>query len=355
MTLTRADDPSRAPSPEFDPGRSERPAAGLFPGLPFTSPWLLAPMEGITAPSFRDLVLARHAATELGGAFTEFVRVIDGPVAPKELRKHLGTGRFPIPVGVQLMGKNLDGVEGSVRNAVEMGVPAVDLNFGCPAKGALRGCAGAAALKDPTGLEATTAAAVRGAEGRVPVTAKIRAGFDHARDVEVLARAAEAGGASMLTIHCRTRREGYCEEVDWTRIQRAVNAVSIPVAGNGSAIDHADLERMRSETGCALVMVGRGALANPWIFSGKSVSRAEAADFLVEYHDVLLSLGSSAKGAIGRTKQLLQHWTAGGLVESEDHRVRLLRETDGQALLLFLTDAAKRPETATRTSRPRRS
>ncbi len=341
MTQTRARDHSDAPAPKSVPGDSALTAGALIEGLPFTSPWLLAPMEGITAPSFRDLVLSRHAATELGGAFTEFVRVIDGPVAPKELRKHLGARRFGTPVGVQLMGKNLDGVEGSVRNAVNMGVPVVDLNFGCPAKGALRGCAGAAALKDPTGLETTTAAAVRGAEGRVPITAKIRAGFDHARDVEVLARAAEAGGASMLTIHCRTRREGYCEEVDWTRIERAVQAVSIPVAGNGSAIDHSDLERMRSETGCALVMVGRGALANPWVFSGKQITRAESADFLVEYHDVLMSLGSSAKGAIGRTKQLLQHWTAGGLVESEEHRIRLLRETDGEALLHFLQDAAR--------------
>ena len=337
MTLTR----SEAPSPNSIPADPAPASPELFPGLPFTAPWLLAPMEGITAPSFRDLVLARHGAHELGGAFTEFVRVIHGPVAPKELKKHLGTGRFPIPVGVQLMGKSLDGVEGSVRNAVELGVPVVDLNFGCPAKGALRGCAGAAALKDPNGMETTTAAAVRGAEGRVPITAKIRAGFDHARDVEVLARAAEAGGAAMLTIHCRTRREGYCEEVDWTRIERAVNAVSIPVVGNGSAIHHSDLERMRSETGCALVMVGRGALANPWVFSGRAVSRVEAARFLVDYHDVLMSLGSSAKGAIGRTKQLLQHWTAGDLVESDEHRIRLLRQTDGEALLLFLRTAAR--------------
>lgn len=321
-------------APAEAPGTAAAPP--VVPGLPFTAPWLLAPMEGVTAPSFRDLVLARHAPGELGGAFTEFVRVVDGPVAHKELRKHLGTARFPIPVGVQLMGRDLEGVTGSVRNAVEIGVPVVDLNFGCPARGALKGCAGAAALKEPAGLERVVRAAVEGAEGRAPVTAKIRAGYDHARDVEVLARAAENGGAALLTIHCRTRREGYQEEVDWTRIQRAVDAVSIPVAGNGSAFRHGDLERMRAETGCAFVMVGRGALADPWVFSGRAVDAAEAAGFLVEYADTLLSMGASPKGAAGRVKQLLNHWTAGGLIPDEVARAEWLRETDAHALLARL-------------------
>ncbi|MEM1448429.1 MAG: tRNA-dihydrouridine synthase family protein [Planctomycetota bacterium] len=314
--------------------------APVVHGLPFTSRWLLAPMEGVTAPSFRDLVLARNDATELGGAFTEFVRVVTGPVAHKELAKHLGTRRFAAPVGLQLMGSDLEGVTGSARNAVELGVPVLDLNFGCPAKGALRGCAGAATLREPAGVERAVRAAVAGVEGRAPVTAKIRAGFDHARDVEVIARAAEAGGAAMLTVHCRTRREGYQDEVDWTRIERAVDAVSIPVAGNGSAWRHADLERMRSETGCAFVMVGRGALCDPWVFSGRGVSRAEAAAFLVEYHDVLIGLGASSKGAVGRVKQLLQYWTAGDLVEDDEDRLRWLRSTDADALVASLREAS---------------
>ncbi len=310
---------------------TEELAEPILEGLPFTSRWLLAPMEGVTAPSFRGHVLRRHHATDLGGAFTEFVRVVRGPVAKSEMRKHLGTERYPTPVGLQLMGSDLEGVRVSVGNAIDLGVPVVDLNFGCPAKGALRGCAGAAALKSPAGMEETVRIAVAGAEGRAPVTAKIRAGFDHANDVEVLARAAEAGGAAMLTIHCRTRREGYCDEVDWTRIERAVNAVSIPVAGNGSAWEHSDLERMRRETGCAFVMVGRGALKSPWIFTDREVSRQEAASFLVEYHDTLKSLGARPKGAVGRVKQLLNYWTAGGLIQSEEERGQWMRETDFEA------------------------
>ncbi len=121
--------------------------------------------------------------------------------------------------------------------------------------------------------------------------------------------------------------------MDWTRIERAVRAVSIPVAGNGSAWTYEDGERMRRETGCEFVMVGRGAIADPWVFSGREVSRHEAAGFLVEYADVLTSLGAKPKGAAGRVKQLLNYWTAGGLVADDQDRLRWLRRTDVDGLL----------------------
>ena len=281
--------------------------------LPYTGPWLLAPMEGVTAPSFRDLVLARNAAQALGGACTEFVRVIDTPVPVKVMRRHLGTRRFAQPVALQLMGADLEALAASAQHAAQAGAPVIDLNFGCPAKGALRGCAGSAALKDPRQLERTVAAVVNAVPGH-PVTGKIRAGFDDASRVEDLARAIEAGGAWMLTIHCRTRAEAYCDEVDWTRIARAVQAVSIPVCGNGGVNTHADLERLRRETGCRYAMIGRAALGDPWIFTGAQVAAQDAARFLLDYAEALFATGEpSKKGVAGRLKQLLVHWTAGGL------------------------------------------
>jgi len=168
----------------------------------------------------------------------------------------------------------------------------------------------------------------------VPVSAKIRAGYDDASHVEELARAAEQGGAAMLTVHCRTRAEGYCREVDWTRIARAASAVSIPVCGNGGILTHGDFERLRRVTGARFAMVGRGALADPWIFSGRSVTRGEAARFLVDYaHLMRERKGWPGGGIAARVKQLLRYWTAGGLVESEEHRLAWLREQDGEALL----------------------
>lgn len=298
--------------------------------LPFTAPALLAPMEGVTEPCFRDLVLERNPPEALGGAFTEFVRVVSHPVSRRNLRGHLGPRRHAAPVGLQLMGSDVASVAESARLAADEGAPLVDLNFGCPAKGALRGCAGSALLDDPPALEALVRACVRAVEGRLPVTAKIRAGGEDDSSVEELARAAENGGASLLTVHCRTRSEGYRDTADWERLRRAVAAVSIPVCGNGGVGTHADLARLRAETGCTYVMVGRAALGDPWIFSGREVGREEAAEFLLEYA-AQLELRRGTRPA-GRIKQLLQHWTAGGLVANEEERLRWLCERNAARL-----------------------
>jgi tRNA-dihydrouridine synthase C len=306
--------------------------------LPFTSPWLLAPMEGVTEPCFRDLVLERNSCEVLGGAFTEFARVVDHTLSRRVLREHLGPRRFETPVGLQLMGADLGALEATAARGVEVGAPLIDLNFGCPAKGALRGCAGSAVLRDPDQLERIVAVCVRGVAGAVPVTAKIRAGDTDAGRLEEIARAAEAGGAALLTVHCRTRAEHYSREVDWSRIARAVEAVSIPVCGNGSVGCHDDLERMRAETGCALVMVGRAALGDPWIFSGRAVSPAEAARFLLDYGELLRERsGVSPRGRAGRIKQLLRHWVAGGLLDALG-RESWLSEPDPDRLFARLAE-----------------
>lgn len=299
--------------------------------LPFTAPWLLAPMEGVTEPCFRELVFARNPSTSLGGGFTEFARVVSEPLSRRSLREHLGTARFQAPVGLQLMGSDVASLAETARRAVEVGAPLVDLNFGCPAKGALRTCAGSALLKHPAQIERIIAACVAAA-AIVPVTAKIRAGYDDATQLEDLARAVEAGGAALVTIHCRTRLEAYRDEVDWRRIARVVAAVSIPVCGNGGVRSHADFQRMRDETGCAFTMVGRAALGDPWIFSGRRATTSEAASFLLEYADTLVSATTcTLHGATGRVKQLLAHWTAGELVG--DDRLSWMREGDAQHLI----------------------
>ncbi len=311
--------------------------------LPFTAPWLLAPMEGVTEPCFRDLVLARNPSDRLGGAFTEFVRVHEAPVPRRILRKHMGPQRFEAPVGVQLMGADTAKLAASAARAVECGAPIVDLNFGCPAKGAIAGCAGSALLREPRRVEELVRV-VAAACAPTPVSAKIRAGFDHDRDLEALARAAEHGGAALLTVHCRTRVEAYCDEVDWSRIARAVAAVSIAVCGNGSIRRHEDLERMRRETGCSFAMVGRGALADPWIFSDASATREEAARFLLEYAFTMSERNEvPASGLAPRLKQLLRFWSAGGLVANEADRRTWLEERDGERLLARLTAAAGAP------------
>ena len=264
------------------------------------------------------------------------MRVTDHPIPKKRLAARLALAPFETPVGLQLMGADLAALAETARNAEEAGAPVLDHNFGCPAKGALRGCAGSATLTDPSRVEEIVRAC-RAAVSEIPVTAKMRAGFDDDTLLEENVRAAEAGGAALVTVHCRTKAERYCPELDWTRLARAVEAAEGPVCGNGGVKTHADLERMRRETGCQLVMVGHGALANPWIFSGVRVTPAEAARFLLEYAERLCASGAPTKGSVQRVKQLLVHWTAGGLCED---RASWLRERDPETLLSRLREVA---------------
>jgi tRNA-dihydrouridine synthase C len=283
----------------------------LVSSLPFTAPWLLAPMEGVTDPVYRGLVLGLHEPENLGGAFTEFLRISQRPAKPEEVARHMGPPSGPIPVGLQLMGSDPQRMAESARAAVRAGATLVDINFGCPAKGALKGCAGSSMLQDPAAMQsmvhAIAGAVDEESAGQVLVTAKIRAGYDHANSVGELARAVEQGGARMLTVHCRTRAEGYCKEVDWTRLEIAASAVTIPVCANGGIESHVDLERARRETGCTYAMVGRAALGNPWIFSGEAVSTERAAQFLVDYWDAIVATPRGhARAANGKVKQLLR-------------------------------------------------
>lgn len=306
--------------------------------LPFTSPWLLAPMEGVTDPVYRGLVLGLHSPENLGGAFTEFLRISQRPAKVDEVTRHLGTGSSPIPVGLQLMGSDRVRMAESARSAVQAGAVLVDINFGCPAKGALKGCAGSSMLRNPDSVqamvEAVATAVADESSGKVPVAAKIRAGYNDPNSVADLAKAAEQGGAKLLTVHCRTRAEGYCQEVDWTRLQTAARSVSIPVCANGGIEQHGDLERARRETGCAFAMIGRAALGNPWIFSGEAVSTGQCVRFLVDYWEAIAATPKGTqRGAHGKVKQLLRLWTAGDLVPDEAARADWLREKDPEAQL----------------------
>jgi nifR3 family TIM-barrel protein len=151
--------------------------------------------------------------------------------------------------------------------AVGAGAHVVDINMGCPVKKVTRTGAGAALMCDvPRAVEVVRA--VRAAVGPgVPVTAKIRSGWDQdsVNCVEV-GRALEGAGVAALAIHARTRAQGYAGRADWRWIAALKRAVSVPVVGNGDVRSVADAQRMVAETGCDMVMVGRGALGNPWVF-----------------------------------------------------------------------------------------
>lgn len=233
----------------------------------------LAPMAGFTDLDFRAL------CHELGAEFTvtEMISakaVCFGDKKTWELAKLSDDGNSIFPTSLQLFGHDPEDIETACVRLLDncpRVLPAcgVDLNMGCPVKKIVTSGDGSALMKNPKLCEELTRAATRGA-GDVPVTVKIRAGFDsdHKNAVEV-ALACVAGGASAVFVHGRTREQFYAPSSDNAVIAAVRDALppDIPVIGNGDVASVEDAERMLRETGCDGIMIGRAALGDPWLFS----------------------------------------------------------------------------------------
>lgn len=229
----------------------------------------LAPMEGVIDSVTRDLL------TRLPGfdwTVTEFVRVVDARLPPRVYHKICPElARLPartpsgVPVHLQLLGSDPSALAANARQALHLGVSSIDLNFGCPAKLVNRHDGGASLLRDPRRVYAAVAAVHDMVGHAIPVTAKIRLGFSSRRLALACAGAAEAGGATQLVVHARTRDEGYRPPAHWEWIGRIRRHLSIPVVANGDIWSLEDYWKARTLSGCRDVMLGRGALADPWL------------------------------------------------------------------------------------------
>jgi len=326
------------------------PAVRLGNSLKVSPPLWLAPMEGVTDPSFRGMVLDENPGA-VGAACTEFVRVTDHPAPARFLVEALGPARDDAAVGLQLMGNHPEAVATTAIRAAEAGAVFLDLNFGCPAPRVFQHCAGSALLADPPLLEAMVRATVEACP--VPVTAKIRSGIENDEGIEDIARRVEQAGAAALAIHSRLKTDRYTDPSRWGRISRAVAAVSIPVIGNGSAHRPEDIQAMFQETGCAGVMVARGALQNPWVFSdwsaltrGVSPPKRGASDaiaWLARYRVRMETGGARPGQALGRLKQSAKALADAGFLDAEKVSPAL-RLKEGDAFLADLGGLAALPD-----------
>ena len=224
------------------------------------SPTVLAPMEGVTHPTFRRLVAEGGG---VGLVCTEFVRISRAPLTAKGVKSHVVRNDFA-PLSVQVMGNDADKMGDAARHVADAGADVVDINLGCPAPRAVRKGVGSAMLKDVDLLRRV----VGSMREQTPclLSAKIRAGFDDASHVLDIGRALQECGIDFLAVHPRRRCDFYEGVADWRIIAALKSELRIPVIGNGDVWYAADALRMQRETGCDAVMIGRPAMRNPFIF-----------------------------------------------------------------------------------------
>jgi tRNA-dihydrouridine synthase B len=260
-----------------------------------TTPVVMAPMAGMTDSAFRRLV-KRHGGCGL--VVTEMVSsegLVRGIDRTLEYAEYTEEER---PVSIQIFGGDPEKMAAAAQIVEGIGADIVDVNMGCPVPKISKHNAGCSLMREPAHAASVVRSIARAVN--IPVTVKMRAGWDHdAINAPELAQRVQDVGAAAVAVHGRTAAQSYSGSSDWELIGRVASVVNIPVLGSGDCIEAGQVvERMR-HSGVAGVLVGRGALRNPWIFeqaaalvSGstpRSVTAADRARFLLEYIDLLLT------------------------------------------------------------------
>jgi len=223
----------------------------------------LAPLAGISNLPFRLI------ARSLGCAFAYTEMISANGLVRKTDRtfEYLKTCADDRPLGAQVFGADPEIVAEASSIIENSGADLIDINMGCPVKKVIKTGSGAILMKDPDRVARIIASVKKAVQ--IPVTVKIRSGWSGGSINAVeIARIAEDSGADAITIHARTADQGYSGKADWKVIAEVKKAVKIPVIGNGDIWQPRDAVKMLRETSCDAVMVGRGALGNPWIFNG---------------------------------------------------------------------------------------
>jgi nifR3 family TIM-barrel protein len=295
--------------------------------LTLPNPYILAPMAGVSEQPFRELVLGLGA----GLAPTELVSANGLIRATARTAKYLRHGAAERPFVVQIFGGEPEVMERAAVLVKEAGADAIDINMGCPVPKVTRSGAGSGLLCDPP-RAAEIVRRCRAATG-LPVSAKIRAGWDAGRlNFCEVGAALEEAGVAAVALHPRTRAQGYEGRADWSRITALKRSLRrTPVIGNGDILSPADARRMMEETGCDAVMIGRGALGNPWIFrellGGPPPSPEERCALVLAHFDAHLAFVGRPLPAV---REFRRHagWYSHGLASGAAFRATVNRTDD---------------------------
>lgn len=230
--------------------------------IPIYGDTILAPMDGYSDWPFRSICRALGSAM----SYTEFVKVEKILSRSKEPAKRLYYEEAERPVTFQIYGDDPDLILKAALLVQEWQPDIIDLNMGCPAKSIADRGAGVGMM--PTPLKIAHTFKKLASALKVPVTGKIRLGWDRDKNYKLIARIVEENGGSLIAIHGRTKEQRYSGNADWDAIAEVKSLVKIPVIGSGDIKTIADIQRMKQHTNCDAVMIGRAAIANPWIFLG---------------------------------------------------------------------------------------
>jgi tRNA-dihydrouridine synthase B len=242
-------------------GPPGRPPLFKVRNVPVYGDALLAPMDGFSDWPFRSLCRANGSAM----SYTEFVRAHNVVHAFKHMAARLKYDESERPVVLQVYGEDPDELLEAALRLQEKNPDIIDVNMGCPAKRIIYRGGGVGLMRTPLKVAHIFRRLSRALE--VPVTAKIRLGWEDCRNYKLIARIVEENGGALIAVHGRTKEQGYGGQADWDAIAEVKATVKIPVIGNGDVRKVADIQRLKDYTGCEAVMIGRGAIGNPWIFA----------------------------------------------------------------------------------------
>ncbi len=259
---------------------------------------ILAPMEGVLDPPLREILTA---VNQYDLCVTEFVRVVDQLLTKKTLLRLCpeleqgGKTRSGTPVRVQLLGQHPQWLAENAILATEMGSPGIDINFGCPAKRVNQSCGGAALLKEPETIYQILKTVRAALPANQLLSAKVRLGWSSPEECYEIIDAVIQGGAGELSIHARTKEDGYkSDAIKWEWIQRVRNRIPVPLIANGEIWSFNDAVKCQMLSGCDDLMVGRGALQLPNL--GAVITQQQAPmswdqvyQLLLEYIEISLS------------------------------------------------------------------